>query len=83
MTDFLQMDSDDLQEAGYQVPPFHVSCRCVLVDTGTVDDTLRPMTEDEAEDTTSGTNWFSSLLGLLTGDKSTFDDKPKSFWMDE
>jgi hypothetical protein len=67
LQDMLQMDPEELQAAGYMVPPFHPACRCVLQDDGTVAETLSPETPTQAEDTTSGDNWFTKLLDLLTG----------------
>ena len=69
LEDFVQMDTDALQEAGYMVPPFHPGCRCVLVPAGTIDDAdvSNPMSAAEAASAVDGDNWYQALKDLLFG----------------
>lgn len=48
LSDLYQMDPEDIQAAGFAIPPAHPNCRCVLVPVGSVDESTK-LTDQEIE----------------------------------
>ncbi len=73
-------DAEDLQAAGFDTPPYHPVCRCILVPAGSVTETVAPEQMElpgisvapEGDEGDEQEPWLYD--GVLASAKSLFDD---------